>query len=202
MLHVPVILSAAPVTFTDKLYLFATRASSSRLRTCDASVSCAELSAKRNRWVLRCTCPRHKRKVCYPRQSHSGFLSMCFVESDFHFRIGWLQNQEVTYRPNICASALHATSSVRYNCSQGIWLRSRRPRKDDYMYQAVLRFPEFSSTQQVSVCPGHEVWHIVCFLRQVIGIAYQLFVATDIRHRIDIPFPAHFAKMKCESSGQ
>lgn len=55
ILDVPVELSAAPVTLTDKLYFLATRASSSRLSLCEVSVRCVVLRAKRNRWVYRCT---------------------------------------------------------------------------------------------------------------------------------------------------
>lgn len=48
MSDVPVELSAAPVTLTDKSYFFATLANSSRLSFCETSVRRAVLRVKRN----------------------------------------------------------------------------------------------------------------------------------------------------------
>lgn len=62
MSDVPVELSAAPVTLTDKSYFFATLANSSRLSFCETSVRRAVLRVKRNIQGRRDSYPKHDSK--------------------------------------------------------------------------------------------------------------------------------------------
>lgn len=62
MSDVPVELSAAPVTLTDKSYFFATLANSSRLSFCETSVRRAVLRVKKKYTGRRDSYPKHDSK--------------------------------------------------------------------------------------------------------------------------------------------